>query len=376
MNLEGNEPEIPNREIAKLVTAATQMAGQLRQIKILVLIYAVASLSVCIGTIVYAAGTFSLPGEYDHEPRESESVTADDEAEHVGPSENDALPSINLRDANGRVWSNRDLDGKAVLLNFWTTWCAPCRREMPIFDEMQEIYGSKGFTVLAVSLDRDGWDVVRPYIAEREFSYPVFVADESIERGFGRITSFPTTYFVRRDGTIDTKHVGGLSRSRIVRHIESALEIKSEKRTDAAVAEGPPSPQSETVDRSTPARQGRLGHDTGSPTRAGEVGVRDIDELSPPKMLDFIAPRLTKELMDADGKASVDVEARVDADGSVHDVKVVRGVGMEMDERVVEAVKRTRFEPAKKAGKPISMQLRLSIRLDVNRVVRPYDPEE
>lgn len=376
MKLEGNGPEIPSGEIAKLVTAATQVAGQLRQIKILVLIYAVASLSLCIGAIVYSAATFSLPAESDHEPRESEAVTADDEAEPAGPSENDPLPSINLRDADGRVWSDRDLDGKAVLLNFWTTWCAPCRREMPIFDEMQEIYGSKGFAVLAISLDRGGWDVVRPYIAELDLSYPIFVADESVERGFGRITAFPTTYFVRRDGTIDAKHVGGLSRSHIVRHIESLLGIKSAERTDAAVAEGPPSAQSETVDRSTPAREGRPDHDTGLPTRTGEARVRDIDEFSPPKMLDFSAPRLTKELMDADGKVSVDVEARVDADGSVHDVKVVRGVSMEMDERVVEAVKRTRFEPAKKAGKPISMRMRLSIRLDVNRVVRPYDPEE
>ena len=334
MNHEGNGPEIPSGEIDKLLAAASEMAGQLRQIKILVLIYTVAMVSISIGTLVYSAATFSLPAEYDHEPRESEAVSADDEAESVGPSENDPLPSINLRDANGRVWSNRDLDGKAVLLNFWTTWCAPCRREMPIFDEMQEIYGSKGFTVLAVSLDREGWDVVRPYIAELNLSYPVFVADESVERAFGRITSFPTTYFVRRDGTIDTKHVGGLSRSQIVRHIESVLGIKSKTRTDAA------------------------------------------DEFSPPKMLDFIPPRWTKELMDADGEVSVDVEVRVEADGSVHDIKVVRGVGMEMDQRVVEAVKRTRFEPAKKAGKPISMQMRLSIRLDANRVVRPYDPEE
>ena len=333
MNLEGNGPEIPGGETTKLVTAVTQMAGQLRQIKILVLIYAVASLSVSIGAFVYSATTFSPPAEYDHEPRESEAVAADDQAESVGPSENDPLPSINLRDANGRVWSNRDLDGKAVLLNFWTTWCAPCLREMPIFDEMQEKYGPEGFTVLAVSLDREGWDVVRPHLAEREFSYPVFVADESVERGFGPITSFPTTYFVRRDGTIDSKYVGGLSRSRIVRHIESVLGIKSEKKTDAA------------------------------------------DEFSPPKMLGFIAPRLTKELMDADGEVSVDVEVRVEADGSVHDIKVVRGVGTEMDQRVVEAVKRTRFEPAKKAGKPISMQMRLSIRLGVSRVVKSHDPE-
>jgi len=316
MNLEGNGPEIPSGEIAKLVTAATQMAEQLRQIKVLVLVFSVASLSVSIGTIAYSAATFSPPAEYDHEPRESEAVTADDEAESVGPSENDPLPSINLRDANGRVWSNRDLEGKAVLLNFWTTWCPPCLNEMPILDEMQETYGPKGFTVLAVSLDREGWDVVRPHIAERKFSYPVFVGDESVERGFGRITSFPTTYFVRRDGTIDTKHVGGLSRSRIVRRIESALGIKSETKTDAA------------------------------------------DEFSPPKVLDFSPPLFPKDVKGTDGERSVELEFRVEADGSVHDIKVVSGLGVEFDERMVKAVKQARFEPATKAGKPISVRVR------------------
>lgn len=333
MNLEGDGPEIPSGEIAKLVAAATQMAEQLRQIKILVLVFAVASLSISIGTIVYSSATFSPPAEYDHEPGVSEAVTADDETESVGPSENDPLPSINLRDATGRVWTNRDLDGKAVLLNFWTTWCAPCREEMPIFEEMKETYGPKGFTVLAVSLDREGWDVVRPYISEQKFSYPVFVADESIERGFGRITSFPTTYFVRRDGTIDAKHVGGLSRSRIVRHIESVLGIKSEKGTDAT------------------------------------------DELSPPKMLDFNPPLFPKDVKDTDGERSVEVEFRVEADGSVHDIKVVRGLGAEFDERMVKAIKQARFEPAKKAGKPISVRITRKL-TQRNRVARPYDPAE
>ena len=362
MNLEDNGPDIPDGEMAKLVTAATQMAAQVRQIKILVLIYTVASL-VSIGWSAYFAANLELPTDYDHEPGVSEAGTAGDEGVSAGPSEDDPLPVINLRDASGRVWSNRDLDGKAVLLNFWTTWCAPCLREMPIFDEMQEVYGPKGFTVLAVSLDREGWDVVRPYLAERKFSYPVFVADESIERGFGRITSFPTTYFVRRDGTIDTKHVGGLSKSHIVRHIESLLEIKSEKRA-------------ETRKRSALVEEGGSDRDTESPRRADEVEIGDVNEFSLPKMLDFIPPPFPKDVRDVAGELSVELEYRVEADGSVHDIKVVRGLGVEFDKRMVEAVKRARFEPAKKAGKPISVRRRHKLSQKVNRVVRPYDPEE
>ena len=116
MNLEDNGPDIPNGEMAKLVTAATQMAAQVRQIKILVLIYTVASL-VSIGWSAYFAANLELPTDYDHEPGVSEAGTAGDEGVSAGPSKDDPLPVINLRDASGRVWSNRDLDGKAVLLN-------------------------------------------------------------------------------------------------------------------------------------------------------------------------------------------------------------------------------------------------------------------
>ena len=217
---------------------------------------------------------------------------------------------------------------------------------------------------------------MRPYLAERKFSYPVFVADESIERGFGRITSFPTTYFVRRDGTVDTKHVGGLSRSHIVRHIEFLLEIKSEKRAETAVDEGPPSPRAETRKRSALVEEGGADRDTESPRRTDEVEIGDVNEFSLPKMLDFIPPPFPKDVRDVAGELSVELEYRVEADGSVHDIKVVRGLGVEFDKRMVEAVKRARFEPAKKAGKPISVRRRHKLSQKVNRVVRPYDPEE
>ena len=361
MNPEGNELALQKEELTKLVTAATQMAGQVRQIKTIVLIYVIASLSISIGSTAYFASTFSLPDEDDHKPELSESGAADDEPESVGPSENDPLPPISIPDADGRVWSNRDLEGKAVLLNFWATWCGPCRHEMPIFDEMQKKYESRGFAVLAVSLDREGWDVVRPYIAEQDWSYPVFVADESVEREFGKITSLPTTYFVRRDGTIDTKHVGGLSESHIVRHVESLLDGESGKGADAA-------------DSSVPVKGGKSGHDTGLPERANEIGTRDVDEFSPPKMLDI--SRFTRELRDIGIDGSVDVELMVEADGSVHDVKVVPRLGKGLDERVVEVLKEAIFEPAKQAGEPIATKMTMKFSFDVNEVVRPSHPRE
>lgn len=377
MHPEGNELEVPRGEITKLATATTQMAGQLKQIKILILIYAVASLSISVGSTVYFARTSAVLDEREHVPEASGAAASDDEAKSVGPSENDPLPPINLPDADGMVWNNRDLAGKVVLLNFWATWCGPCRREMPIFDEVQKEYESRGFTVLAVSLDRDGWDAVRPYIAELKPSYPVFVADKSVEREFGKITSLPTTYFVRRDGTIDTKHVGGLSRSHIVRHVESLLEGESEYGTDAAIAEDPASTTlEEAADNSPPLSKERSSHDAGIPERTDEAGIRNIDESSPPRILDLVAPEYPEEVRDGTLKGSVEVKFRVREDGSAHDIEVVRGLGLAVDERVVEAVRQSRFEPARKAGRPISAPMKMRFGIDVKKVARPHDHEE
>jgi TonB family protein len=234
---------------------------------------------------------------------------------------------------------------------------------MPIFDEMQKKYGARGFTVLAVSLDREGWDVVRPYIAEREWSYPVFVADESVEKEFGKITSLPTTYFVRRDGTIETKHVGGLSESHIVRHVESLLDGKPGNRAD-------------TAGRSAPVKRGTSGRDTGLQEQADEIRIRDIDEFSPPKMVGFVAPGLTDQERDAGVTGPVELGLHVQEDGSVRDIEVIRGVGLGLDERVIEAVKQARFEPAKNAGKPISTRMKIKVDFKVTKITKPDNPNE
>ena len=144
--------------------------------------------------------------------------------ESASLSRGDSLPAISLPDADGKIWSNSDLEGKVVLLNFWATWCAPCRKEMPYFDEAQKKYGESGFTVVAISVDRKGWEVVRPYLDELQPTYPVLLADDGTTESFGKITSLPTTFFVHRNGTIHSRHVGSMTKSHIMKDIESLLE--------------------------------------------------------------------------------------------------------------------------------------------------------
>ena len=223
-------------QLAQVATAVKEMAGQVRSIKILVIVYVVATISISVGTTALTMSGFfmdqireqldatrssdrSSPSTSASSSAGGASVSGDDDLLSAG----DSIPAIKLQDADGRVWTNSDWDGKLVLLNFWATWCAPCRREMPYFEEAQKKYAESGFTVIAISVDRKGWEVVRPYLAELQPTFPVLLADESTRKSFGTIRSLPTTFFVHRNGRVHARHVGSLSRTHLQNHIESLL---------------------------------------------------------------------------------------------------------------------------------------------------------
>ena len=111
-------------------------------------------------------------------------------------------PDFSLKDAHGKVIHLRDFRGKAVLLNFWATWCGPCKMEIPWFIDFQQKKAAAGFTVLGVSMDEDGWKSVSPYAAEHHINYPVLLADEEVNQRYGGIESLPTSLLVDPRGKI------------------------------------------------------------------------------------------------------------------------------------------------------------------------------
>ena len=82
------------------------------------------------------------------------------------------MPDFALKDSTGQTVQLSDYHGKVVLLNFWATWCAPCKIEIPWFMEFQREYKDRNFAVLGVSMDEDGWDAVRPYMANHSIQLP------------------------------------------------------------------------------------------------------------------------------------------------------------------------------------------------------------
>ncbi|MDP1769171.1 MAG: TlpA family protein disulfide reductase [Nitrospirota bacterium] len=111
-------------------------------------------------------------------------------------------PNFRLRDLNGQMVSLSDLRGKVVLLNFWATWCGPCRVEMPAMEELYRTFSRNDFEILAVSTDAQGASVTRPFQQENHLTFPILHdADYRVGLTYGA-RSLPMTFMVDRQGIV------------------------------------------------------------------------------------------------------------------------------------------------------------------------------
>jgi peroxiredoxin len=111
-------------------------------------------------------------------------------------------PDIQLETLEGDTVRLSEYRGKVVVLNFWATWCPPCRREIPDLMRLQDRFGSRGLRVIGVSLDREGKAVVQRYVDDVGIDYTVGIDDGSIAQAFGGVPALPTTYIIGRSGRI------------------------------------------------------------------------------------------------------------------------------------------------------------------------------
>ena len=128
-------------------------------------------------------------------------------------NERQVAPGFSLKDANGQTVTLAEYKGKVVLLNFWATWCGPCEAEIPWFIDFERTYADRGFAVLGVSFDDDGWKSVRPYIAAHKINYRITVGEQVMQEQYGGIDALPTSFMIDRQGRIATTHVGLVNKS-------------------------------------------------------------------------------------------------------------------------------------------------------------------
>jgi peroxiredoxin len=140
-----------------------------------------------------------------------------------GKLQGKAAPEFSLPTPEGQTMKLSDFHGKAVLLNFWATWCEPCKVEMPWFVELQKKYGSQGLQVIGVAMDDASPDTIASFAKKMGVNYPILVGKEEVGAQYGGIEYLPSTFYISRDGKI-VDHVFGLvSRSEIETNIQKAL---------------------------------------------------------------------------------------------------------------------------------------------------------
>ena len=111
-------------------------------------------------------------------------------------------PAVVFESPDGQPVVLADLEGQVVLVNFWATWCGPCKLEMPGFQKLYDDKRDQGFTILGVSTDRGSWSEVRAFLLERDITYPVVQTSATADRAFGGVTAIPTSFLIDRQGII------------------------------------------------------------------------------------------------------------------------------------------------------------------------------
>jgi thiol-disulfide isomerase/thioredoxin len=119
-----------------------------------------------------------------------------------------AAPDWQLSDVNGKPLKLADFKGKVVVLDFWATWCPPCRAEIPGLVALQKKYAGRGLSVIGVSLDERGPAVVKPFMERFAINYPVVMGNDKVLADYGGISAIPTTFVIDRDGNLVAAHQG------------------------------------------------------------------------------------------------------------------------------------------------------------------------
>ncbi len=130
--------------------------------------------------------------------------------------------NFKLKDMNGATVNLADYKGKVVLLNFWATWCGPCKIEIPEFVRAYEAHKNDGFVVLGVSID-DTAEQLKDFAKQYKITYPMLLMQENVEQAYGPIYGVPISFFIGRDGLICRKQMGEVKKETLERELKSLL---------------------------------------------------------------------------------------------------------------------------------------------------------
>jgi peroxiredoxin len=132
-------------------------------------------------------------------------------------------PDFELKDSEGRTVHLSDYRGKVVLLDFWATWCIPCKAEIPWLEELHKKYEAEGLAVVGISMDREGWPVVRPFLEKKGVTYPILLGNPRVAYLYGDVDALPVAFFVDREQRVAAIHPGAASRKQVESLVKALL---------------------------------------------------------------------------------------------------------------------------------------------------------
>jgi len=135
-------------------------------------------------------------------------------------------PQFALKDLKGHTLRLKDLRGRVVLLNFFATWCAPCRQEIPDLERLYKRFNDQGLEIVGISLDMEGAPLLNPFVQHYGISYPVVLGTREVVVDYGGITGIPTSFLIDRDGRV-AKHFVGFRPVHVFE--QSVLELLGKK---------------------------------------------------------------------------------------------------------------------------------------------------
>ena len=134
-----------------------------------------------------------------------------------------AAPNFRLEAADGSKLELADYKGKVIILDFWATWCPPCRREIPGFNQLYHRYRDRGLVIIGISLDQYGWKAIRPFIKSYQVDYPIVLGNAQVANLYGGIRTIPTTFIIDRNGIVVDRVVGYRPKSYFEQKIKELL---------------------------------------------------------------------------------------------------------------------------------------------------------
>jgi thiol-disulfide isomerase/thioredoxin len=148
-------------------------------------------------------------------------------------------PDFTLESLDGKDMRLSDFHGKAVLLNFWATWCGPCKIEMPWFVDFQKEYGPQGLQIVGVAMDDSSKEDIAKFAKDMGVNYPVLLGKEAVGDEYGGVPALPESFFIGRNGKIVDKIIGLKGKAEIEDSIKKALDTSPAPSSTTASAAQP-----------------------------------------------------------------------------------------------------------------------------------------